>query len=104
MAHQDKSREGSEQGRRPHAGQTSQHEDADTQGQTQQGQRGGGASPTAGDQEPKRRDERPDTPRGEHAGAARDTQAGKTQREADELSRGSSDGTPPQGGRSGSSG
>ena len=78
MAHPDKSREGSEQ----------------------HGQRSGAAGPAASGLEPKRPDERPDKERGEHAGAAGQQRPDDVQREADEISRGSSDGTPPQGGRS----
>jgi hypothetical protein len=74
MAHPDKTRGGSEKGQRQHAGKTSRHSDAGMQGKSQHGQRGG------------------------EAGAASGAE-GDAQREADELSRGSSDGTPPLKGR-----
>jgi hypothetical protein len=83
MAHPDKSREGSEQGHAQH------------------GKRSGTENPAASGLEPKRPDERPDKQRGEHAGATGQSQPDEAQREADEVSRGSSDGTPPRGGRSG---
>lgn len=101
MAHPDKSREGSEQGQRQHADQTRRHSGAGTQGHAHHGQHSGAASPAASGLEPKRPDERPDKERGEHAGAAGQQRLDDVQREVDEISRGSSDGTPPQGGRSG---
>lgn len=95
MAHPDKTRGGSEQGQRKHAGQTSRQSDAGMQGHSQRGRGEGAAS--SGAPQSTRRHERPDSPHEEHADASsRGQRPDDSQREADEISRGSSDGTPPQ--------
>jgi hypothetical protein len=101
MAHPDKSRKGSEQGQRQHEGQTTRHSGAGTQSHTPQGQHGKASGSSASGLEPKRPDERPDKQRGEHAGASRQHPQDEAQRDADTLSRGSSDDTPPRGGGTG---
>jgi hypothetical protein len=70
MAHPDKTRGGSEKGQRQHAGQTSRHSDAGMQDRSQHGGRGGEASTAS-------------------------SAPAETERQADELSRADSDGTPP---------
>lgn len=91
MAHPDKTRGGSKQGQRKHAGQTSRQSDS------QHGQRGGEGAASSGAPQSTRRHERPDSPHEEHADASsRGQRPDDSQREADEISRGSSDGTPPQ--------
>ncbi len=98
MAHPDKTRGGSEQGQRKRAGQTSRQSDVGTQGHSQHGQGGGEGAASSGAPQSTRRHERPDSPHEEHADASgRGQRPDDSQREADEISRGSSDGTPPRG-------
>lgn len=79
MAHPDKTRGGSEKGQRQHAGKTSRRSDAGMQADSQHGQRGGEATAASGGMRGPQDDDRRDS----------------AEREAEELSRGSSDGTPP---------
>lgn len=79
MAHPDKTRGGSEKGQRRHAGQVSRHSDAGMQAGSQHGERGGKARPAA---------------QGLPAAPSEDRREASS-READTLSRGNSDGTPP---------